>query len=414
MTRHLFRLMWNRKRQNLLLSIEVFFSFVVVMAVAVLGLNYANNWRRPLGFAINDVWRVHVYVPPDNTQGVRTARIMSEIAAALRAFPEVQSTAAVGIAPYSSSDCGRSGELLDGRDMYHGCNAASDDFADVIGLEIVAGRWFSREDNGANPVPIVINQQMARDVFGDANPVGQVIPYDRTPRPGRNPPGPPQRVIGVFRDYRAGGEFATPRNYAFDRIGAEAPRGFAPPGAPFDMFFVVRVAPDTTAAFEEKAVTALTAVAGDWGFSVAPLSADRESSLNFYRTSLTLAAVVVAFLLLMVALGLSGVVWQNVTERTREFGLRRAKGATANAVRSQVLKELAILATIAILPGVVLAAQIPALPLPQSRGDFPPDSIFVAALAVSVVAIYLVVFLCGWYPSRLATSVRPAEALHYE
>jgi putative ABC transport system permease protein len=36
------------------------------------------------------------------------------------------------------------------------------------------------------------------------------------------------------------------------------------------------------------------------------------------------------------------------------------------------------------------------------------------SVAVSVTFIYLVVLVCAWYPSRLATRIHPAEALHYE
>ena len=43
----------------------------------------------------------------------------------------------------------------------------------------------------------------------------------------------------------------------------------------------------------------------------------------------------------MVALGLSGVVWQNVTQRTAEIGLRRAKGARIGDIHRQILGELA-------------------------------------------------------------------------
>ena len=40
--------------------------------------------------------------------------------------------------------------------------------------------------------------------------------------------------------------------------------------------------------------------------------------------------------------------------------------------------------------------------------------VFVASIAISVAAIYLLTLACGWYPSRLATKIQPAEALHYE
>ena len=80
-----------------------------------------------------------------------------------------------------------------------------------------------------------------------------------------------------------------------------------------------------------------------------------------------IGVILAAFLLLMVALGITGVVWQSVTGRIEEFGLRRAKGATARAIRRQVIVKLLLLASIALLP-VALLAQVP--PLATHRGGF--------------------------------------------
>ena len=61
MIRHYLRLIWNRKRTNLLGDVEIFFSFLVVFARRRdARAYYANNYRRPLGFAIDDVWAVNV------------------------------------------------------------------------------------------------------------------------------------------------------------------------------------------------------------------------------------------------------------------------------------------------------------------------------------------------------------------
>ena len=93
----------------------------------------------------------------------------------------------------------------------------------------------------------------------------------------------------------------------------------------------------------------------------------------------------------MVALGLTGVVWQSVTQRIREFGLRRAKGATIADVRRQVLVEMVIMTSLALIVGVALLGQLPLLPLPSDlrivagagvrgqpgvlgRGDLPSDA----------------------------------------
>jgi ABC-type antimicrobial peptide transport system permease subunit len=40
--------------------------------------------------------------------------------------------------------------------------------------------------------------------------------------------------------------------------------------------------------------------------------------------------------------------------------------------------------------------------------------VFIASIVVSIAAIYILTLACGWQPSRLATRIQPAEALHYE
>ena len=102
------------------------------------------------------------------------------------------------------------------------------------------------------------------------------------------------------------------------------------------------------------------AVAADWSFEVQPLDAMRETSCGSTSTPLIVIGTIAGFLLLMVALGLTGVVWQSVTQRIREFGLRRAKGATIANVRRQVLIEMVIMTSLALLVGVVLLGQLPA------------------------------------------------------
>ena len=53
MIRHLFKLIWNRKRTNVLMMTEIFVSFLVLFAVVALGVYMLDNWRRPIGFSID-------------------------------------------------------------------------------------------------------------------------------------------------------------------------------------------------------------------------------------------------------------------------------------------------------------------------------------------------------------------------
>ena len=60
MIRHVFKLIWNRKRTNFLMMTEIFVSFLVLFAVVALGVYTADNWRRPLGFSIDRVWTIAI------------------------------------------------------------------------------------------------------------------------------------------------------------------------------------------------------------------------------------------------------------------------------------------------------------------------------------------------------------------
>ena len=58
MIRHLFKLVWNRKRTNALIILEIFFAFLVLFIVGTLGIFLWDNIHQPLGFSSKDVWTV--------------------------------------------------------------------------------------------------------------------------------------------------------------------------------------------------------------------------------------------------------------------------------------------------------------------------------------------------------------------
>jgi putative ABC transport system permease protein len=122
------------------------------------------------------------------------------------------------------------------------------------------------------------------------------------------------------------------------------------------------------------------------------------------------SGLIAAFLLVMVMMGLTGVLWQTVTQRTREIGLRRAKGATIPNIQHQVLGEVLVLTSLAVAAGSLVVAQVPLLDLVGAIDG----RAYAAGLGLSVVCIYLLSIACAWAPSRLATSMPPAEALRYE
>ncbi|HEU4892631.1 MAG TPA: FtsX-like permease family protein [Vicinamibacterales bacterium] len=417
MTVHLLRLIWNRKRQNFLLTVEIFFSFLTLFGVVLLGVQYANNARHPVGYQIARVWSIGVdRKEPADDPAVRARHreTYQQLLNALGDMPEIEVVAAGFTGPYSNSSWGSGTGLPGGRQIQYGVNSVTDRYRELLNIEVAEGRWFSREDDAATWIPVVINRRLAREIFGGGSAVGQIIPEE----PDRDDPPPDpasaaerqsKRVVGVIDEFRQDGELSAPRNYLFYRMRLDS----ADPEANLPERIFVRLAPGTPASFEEALVKRAMAVAGAWSFEVQAVEDMRTDTLRSYTTPLMVVGTIAGFLLLMVALGLTGVVWQSVTQRIREFGLRRAKGATISNVRTQVLSEIAIMTSLAVIAAVVLLAQVPLLPLPRDLTGI-PASVFIASIVVTVIAIYVLTLACGWQPSRLATRIQPAEALHYE
>jgi putative ABC transport system permease protein len=417
MTRHLLRLIWNRKRQNFLLTVEIFFSFLTLFGVVLLGMQYANNARHPLGYQIARVWSISVdrkEPAEDPAVRARHRETYDQLLMAFRDMPEVESVAAGFTGPYTNAFWGSGTRLPGGRQIDYGVNNVTDSYRELLSMQVVEGRWFSREDDAATWRPVVINRRLAREIFGDASAVGQIIPNepdpdDPPPDPGSARKPPSQRVIGVIDEFRQDGELSAPANYLFYRMRLD----HQDPEANLPERIFVRLRPGTPASFEESLVKRAMAVAGAWSFEVQAVEDMRTDKLRQYTTPLMVVGTIAGFLLLMVGLGLTGVVWQSVTQRIREFGLRRAKGATIPNVRAQVLGEIGIMTSLAVIAAVILLAQVPLLPLPRDLTGI-PASVFIASIAVSIAAIYVLTLACGWQPSRLATRIQPAEALHYE
>lgn len=401
MITHLFKIVWNRKRTNFLVGLEIAVAFLVLFTVAGLAVFYVTNYAQPLGFSYKDVWNISIDMKQESDDYWSPAQVetVRQLYLALRDFPEVEAAAGAQSVPYSSG--GIYGMFIHaGREIGYERNEVTDDLPSVLGIEMVRGRWFDRTDDGAVVRPVVINQKLGEELFGAENPVGRDYEYPEFGGQGTHR----IRIIGVVRAFRKEGEFSAPGNLLFERKKLDDPKNRPPRN------LLIKVRPGTTAAFEETLSKRLQEVARDWSFEVMPLVQSREASLRLRLLPVLAVSVIAAFLLIMVGLGLTGVLWQNVTQRTREIGLRRALGATAGGIYTQILGELLVVTTLALLGATALVVQLPLL---DSTGLLTPQ-VLASSIGVAALIIYLLTLICGLYPSWLATRVRPAEALHYE
>jgi putative ABC transport system permease protein len=418
MIRHLLKLVWNRKRTNALIILEIFFSFLVLFVVGTLGLYLWDNLHRPLGFSYDRVLNVSIDMEQSGDDTFEPAQVATfeKLLQEVQSLAPVEAAAGAIIVPYSLGGYNGSWQF-NGRRIETEFNEVTIGFKETMGLHLLQGRWFQKGDEALAWQPVVVNAAMARQVFGDADPIGKR--FGDPPKEGTEPE---RRVVGVVSEFRIDGELSGPGNYTFKlkKVGlgqAAAPGTEAKPDVPgassldrSPRNLMVKVRPGTPVDFEEQLAKRLQAVAPAWSFVVKPLSQMRESSFRLRLTPLIAGGIVALFLMVMVGLGLIGVLWQNLLQRTREMGLRRAAGASRSSLHTQVLLEQMILTSFGVLLGVVLVAQIPLLDLIS----FISPGIFTGGIVLSMLSIYLLAALCALYPSAMASRVQPAEALRYE
>lgn len=419
MIRHLLKLVWRRKRANALVMIEIFFSFMIVFAVVTMAVSMLRRWNAPLGYEWKNIWVVEVENPSEHS-GSQTnlstkapdsidpklladSHLIDRLARDLRTMPQIAAVGWDGMSPYSNSTwTSELGQKEHRTDVT--ADFASDDYARVMGMKLLRGRWFIPEDEAANYLPIVMDADAAKAIFGSIDAaVGQKLPaegFEATPTSPKE-----LRVVGVIPPYRKAGEFSGPQTrMVFFRASLNNPQ------TPEARNLILEVRPGTSATFERELNDRLHALAPDATFSIQRMDQMRRHNLNERLAPLAVLGVIALFLIAMVALGLTGVLWQTVTRRMREIGLRRAVGASGSGVRRQVMAEVALLATLAVILGVVIVLQLPLLGFMHlvTPGEFSAG--FASALAV----IYGITLLCGAYPSWLASRIEPAEALRYE
>lgn len=140
-----------------------------------------------------------------------------------------------------------------------------------------------------------------------------------------------------------------------------------------------------------------------------------------FMSGLKLLAIVVGALTLFSGvIAIASILLITVSERTKEFGIRRALGAVPNQIRSQILLESIVLTLIAGLSGIVGATAIlyiiNVFVVAGKENQFPfiNASVNVTILSISLLIMVLMAMLAGLIPAQRAISIKPIDALRDE
>ena len=392
MIRHLLRLCWNRKTSQVLLGLELLISYLILTTLCTLAFQSWVTYHLPLGFEYRNVWSVRMEREKGQPSPADSAA-MQQVYLLLKGTEGVEGVAEVASPPFDRVR-GYAIEKLNGQSLQFQSSAGNDDLAAVLRLDLVAGRWFSPEDDGIREQPVVLNQLLANHLFGDQDPIGRTIIFGEDSYCAR--------VVGVVSDHRQDGPFEPPAYFLFRRTKLDRPISWLPTS------FLIRLKPGTPRNLERQLVGQLQAVAPGWTANIFALEEDYQARIRSQIQMIRSGVAVVGVILFLVVLGLVGVMWQNVTRRTREIGIRRASGATRAGIYRQIVGEMLVLTTLAILVGVVLVVQASVL-------DFFPSvsiGVYAAGLCGGAILLYLFITTATLYPGWLATRIQPAQALH--
>ena len=274
---------------------------------------------------------------------------------------------------------------------------------------LVAGRPLESEDvNGATKVA-VLGQTTALNLFGDSDPLGQIIRIQKVPFTVIGQLAPKgESAYGWDQDDLILIPLSTAKKKV---LGATQPN----PGSVRKV--EIKIWPGDDMAGAEAQIRALLRQrhrlqpGDDDDFKLGNLTDVLETKEQAAQIMTYLLAAIASVSLLVGGIGIMNIMLVSVTERTREIGLRMAVGAQQRDILLQFLVEAVTLSVIGGVAGV--AAGLTGSRAINYIAEWPtlvaPDTILLAFGFAAAVGIFF-----GFYPARKAARLDPIEALRYE
>ncbi len=286
------------------------------------------------------------------------------------------------------------------------CRAATGEYFPAMGIRLLRGRLFNTTDAPGAPMAAVVNETFARTFFPNQNPLGQGI------RIADKGPHQFATIVGVVDDAKqvAAAEAALPE-ISFNLLQFTPEYDLYPILVGFRVSLAIRArtAPESLIPAIERTVHSVNAaVAVDHPQTMQQVVDDSLGSEVLAGRLLTLFGITA---LLIATAGIYGLLAYQVSQRTREIGVRIALGAQRGNVLWLVLRHALILLAAGIAAGLAVA---------MSAGRVIASFLyrvdahdFVTAIVVALV-LGVVGMVASYLPARRASRIDPVEALRAE
>jgi predicted permease len=330
--------------------------------------------------------------------------IVYDAAAALRRHPDVEHAAVTSTAPFN----GRWGLIVDlpgadsiiagpGGPYFY---AAGPDYFETLGMHILQGRGFNSDDDRAGVRVAVVNDAMARAVWGGRGAIGQCLLVVREPRV--EPPC--TKVVGVVNDYRDD----------IDEPDA-AQSYYLPPHHP-DLraasanYLMVRLRPGAKAGPAELMAAVRASTPGVRLVQVKTLRSMIASQLQSWQLGAALLTIFGILALIVAGAGLYSMVAFEVSQRRFELGVRSVLGATARRMIGALLTDVLQTTVLGVLVGLLASIALGRLAASLLFGVKPTDpTVYVGVVLVLICAGLVSVALPAWRITRIDPRTAIAE-----
>jgi len=382
--------------RSVLVLVQVSLSFVLIAGTGLLLKSVVEMQNSDPGFSTRNVVVSSVDLFSAGYKPDRAKIFYEQLLERIRTLPGVQLATLEGDRPFSYAGYSSAPLEIEGyqpprnEQVAAEYNQVGEGYFAAIGIPIITGREFTRNDDENAPLVAIVNETMAAKYWPGKNAIGQRLKVkDRW-----------MEVVGLAKDSKYQAMLEAPKPFFYVPVRQN--------------FFVLN---DFIIRTDQKAAAIMTALTREIHVldpNLAPLDTitlqEQVDRMNYtQRLAVALLAGFGGMALLLATIGLYGVMSYAVSQSTRELGLRMALGAGASDLLRFVMSRGVFLTAGGIALGTLVALGVTRLLGNLLYKVSPQDPLaFGSAFVVITIASLAACFLPAWR----ATRIDPAQALH--
>jgi putative ABC transport system permease protein len=383
---------------------QVAFVCVLLITAGLLAKTFRALENEPLGFNPDHLLTVGIKLPSLKYNDPAQAAFYQQLLEKVEALPGVTTAAIDDDVPFSGFRATGNFTVTSqpeprlGEEPIAEMHCVSPDYFKTMGIPILRGRIFGRDDVLGRPLVIVIDEYLARTFFPNQDPIGKQLSQERSDKTKVQ-----YTIVGVVPSVRHGEPGIAPKVPQIYWSAFQFPS--------LQETLLARTAGDPRALLPSirAAVHAIDPQVPL--FAVRTMDDAIAACIATQRSSATLVGGFSILALFLAALGLYGVLAYSVTRRTREIGIRIALGSPRAKICGLIVRQGMIMVALGILAGVFVSLGCAPLVQHFVYGVTPHDPAMIIGVATLLAAIAT---LACWLPARRAARVDPVIALRAE